>query len=211
MKKFLLTEILPSFLAMIAPALYIILLLLLASPLYAAGGMSLMIAGGGSGAAAPSCTVGYDYYTGATYHSALSVGSEDNNYYGGQNDYNPVATHSICAISYKLTAVGFYVAVNTGATYDALPASFLATSSGVTGNNSWSDTEVTFTFVTPVTMSNGTTYKVSLWMDGNSDASNYVSVQYQNSVAVSGSKTWWKKDKSYNNDSAADLYVKFWW
>ena len=87
--------------------------------------------------------------------------------------YNEASQHVPCkltaTLTYKtgdITGVDFYmiIATRTGDNLDLPP---VATSDSVTGNNSWSASEVPFEFSSPPTLSASTDYFLAIWMDSN--------------------------------------------
>lgn len=153
------------------------------------------IVGGGK---APSCTLYLDASS-ATDPNGAGISHDATNDQPGQSNWSFASgTIQVCKITLKLTkAAGdisgktFYVNIwsMTGANLNAI----LATSAGVTGSNSWSDTYVDFTFATPYSMAAATGYAITA-TSGAVDATNYANVNYYNN-GVAGSGMQWSTAK----------------
>jgi hypothetical protein len=120
------------------------------------------------------CTTVYAENTSAyADYEFIGLGT-NNNYYMGQHNYAPGENINVCAVVVKLRVIGVDVSDHTlyahifdqdGNNLDTE----LGVSGGVTGNNSWSDTEVTFSFSPAVSLSGGTNYAIVL-RDADSEA-----------------------------------------
>ena len=91
---------------------------------------------------------------------------------------------TVCKIGFQLSAAGDISArtfnakiFNCNADSGYNLGSLIATSNGITGNNSWSYTDVVFTFATPVTLTNGFGYAITI-DNGVVDESNCVVPYY---------------------------------
>lgn len=143
--------------------LLICLLLLIALPCQAqmlVGGMS-----GGVTASGASCqaTPFYDS-TGTVNDFAHNAGYTADQYSVGYHNFNPASNKSICKIEFVLTcpydgcsSYSYYAAVYA-MDGDNLGDLVGAASSGVTGDNAWDNTAVTFSFPTMPEVANGTNY-----------------------------------------------------
>lgn len=138
--------------------------------------------------------------------------------YAGQV-YQEASNWQICKVAFKLTAIGTisgktltaYVYALDGSG-DISTGSPLATSDSVTGNNSWSNVDVFFTFPTPPTLTGGVNYAIVVFISGGTDASNYIQTYYNvgggsiagYAVAFFGSGASF--DAGANDDLAIKIY-----
>jgi hypothetical protein len=162
----------------------------------------------------PSCSVGEDSTSGE-YQSMFSIGTSAGNYYAGQYEwYDDTTARCVCKVTFTLTAQGSI----TGKTYVARIWSLSGTSldtqqgasTGVTGSNSWSATDVDFTFSTCVNISASTYYAITL-DNGGDDDTNYVQFTHVDGSTLTGKTGWWTSGKTISNDSANDPSMKIWW
>ena len=171
-----------------------------------------MLQGIVSGTKAGTCTL---YKNGdQTPDAALwpGVGSTTDIFYGGQAAWSPDSgTVQICKIDVSLRAHGTI----TGHTYTLRLWSgsgtgplgtALASSSPVTGNNSWNNTYVSFNISLSAT--SGTNYYIALEQDA-VDANNFVYVGYGDTEKLVGIGSYaWKQDKSYGGNNGGDSLMK---
>lgn len=151
-----------------------------AASLKTINGLDSVVASGG--------TLLYDAMTGASTSSGNVCGHSPNYYYTGAI-VNDSTSRSITKVALKITAVGSI----TGKTWTVrlwnvsgttLSGGALGTSNGVTGVDSWSATEVEFTFSSPVSVGNN--YAITLDPNGVSgDTSNRVTLHYANTAESS--------------------------
>lgn len=144
----------------------LLLVLLLAGQVFAGGQIMVMK----KKAAGATCQASPFYdSTGTVSANYLSAGQDATNFYAGYQSYNPAATKTVCKIELVLTcpygscaSYTYYAAAYTmsGTNMGTLQG---AASNGVTGNNSWADTTVSFTMGTMPTLSNGTNYIIVVY------------------------------------------------
>lgn len=140
----------------------------------------------------------------------------DGSYYGGQRQWSDASAHTIRRVSFLLginsgSVSGFtYVAklwthVNTYSLNE-----IKATSTGVVGDNNWSDTWVNFNFPAPFTTTGSTEYAFTLDRGGY-DGSNAILMRVQNSGGtISGSWDKWSSAGEITAGSGNDLCIKLW-
>lgn len=148
-------------------------------------------------------TLVYDAFTAG--NNAQAFGDTTNTYYLGEANYNDSVARAIGKISVRLTkSVGSI----TGKTYTVRIWSMtgnalntvLASTTGVTGSDAWSNTAVDFTFASPYTISTGTNYSVTVDAGG-TDALNYASAFFNNT----GASAPWPCDYGIWTDAKANL------
>lgn len=137
------------------------------------------VVGSSSNQSSSCATTNYNY---TSQNTSLPFSTASDRYYRGF--YLPsntiTGTISVCAIGLRLSLGGgsiagktFTVSVYTvSADHDANLGTLIATSNGVTGSNSWLNTNVMFSFGSRFNMSNGTIYAIVV-TDGEVDATNY--------------------------------------
>jgi hypothetical protein len=110
-----------------------------------------------------------------------SIGYGDDDYYRGWIFLDAAAAHNICRMDINLTwkagdISGYtYYAQVWSLTGDDLNAQQGSDSAGVTGNNGWSDTSVTFTWGTSITLAQNTSYAIVFTRKGWNN-SNYAAI-----------------------------------
>lgn len=125
----------------------------------------------------PGYTLVYD--ASAAITNVAKIGDIGNRTYNGQYQYNDSIARSIGKITVRLTAASGDI---SGKTYTVRIwtmsgsnlGSNVASSSGVSGNNSWSATDVDFLFSPAYTISTSTNYAVTI-DQGADDSTNYAS------------------------------------
>ena len=99
----------------------------------------------------------------------------------GQGNYD-FGTIDICQIDFVITSSGtvsgitYYVDIYSVASDSFV--SLIGSSSGVTGNDSWSAATVSFSFPSPVSLSSGTLYSILIRTDSAYSGTNYLSLSY---------------------------------
>jgi hypothetical protein len=149
---------------------------------------------------------------GSTYY----VGRTTDNYYAGQSAFNPGADASVCKISFFVRSVGNV----TGKTYTARVWTMSGTSlnsnigsSDSIGGGSWSTEQlITFTFSIPVSLTNGTSYGITL-DGGGYDATNYLEIRLKQVTGndISGAYRNWHDDKVVGQAATTDTYIKIYY
>lgn len=122
-------------------------------------------------------------------------------YYAGQYLWSNASARTLGKVAFKLTKSAGDI---SGLTYTArlwsnssgALGTELATSSGVTGNNSWSATTVEFEFITPYTTTGGTDYHITIDSGSTGSGSDYASAYFLASTGLPGGLAWWAADKS---------------
>jgi hypothetical protein len=110
----------------------------------------------------------------------------------------------ICSVTFRLTKTGGSI---TGKTYrariyslsgTALSASPLAVSDAVTGSDSWSATDVAFTFSTPYSVSSTTDYAITIsisgWPTSDYDGTNYATAVFGANCGAGHMSQWRASD-----------------
>lgn len=160
-------------------------------------------------ATAASCSTVHVQNSAASDGDFHFVGESAGNYYSGQGSWDPEANISICKINFVVIGVAGNV---SGKTYvmqiwsqdgGGNLSSNLGTSDGVTGNNSWSTTDVEFTFSTPVAVTSGTLYSIVLTANG-TDGSNFIRITYTGSGQLTGIRALFNSAGTLGSTSSAD-------
>lgn len=158
-----------------------------------------------AGSAGSGCTI--HQQNAGTQVGELGAGSDGSAAYVGQISYDPGANITVCKITATLSAVGTISGQTWRMEIWTLSGNDLDTlvqaSSGVTGNNGWSETEVDFTFA-GAALSSGTGYAVVLTM-GAADAANYVQFHYTADGALSGASTLWSTAGTFTTSIGNDM------
>ncbi len=125
------------------------------------------------------------YAVDANVGMSLSNGIDANRYGGNYWTVPGSGIVSVCKIAFKLTAVGtissddLYAQIFNKGVFAMGTQVTNALSSAVTGDNSWDETWVVFTFATPVELTAGTEY-IALVSSGDTDATNYFQINKEN-------------------------------
>lgn len=135
-----------------------------------------------SASAGGSCSGSATYSTDGT--STDYLGYSGTYHFVGQSGYSQTTNHQICKVSFKLSksagdisGLTYCVKIYPMASTSLDIANIVATSTGVTGNNSWNGTSVEFTFSTPVSLTANTVYGIVVEPSADSSA-NYVEAFY---------------------------------
>ncbi len=181
-----------------------LLILLLAPGAWAGSGQLDIPVSGTAGATLTCGTTEYKWYSGATAgdsNEGISYADATAYYVGMQ--WTAPANLQICKLTFRVSyetgdiSAKTYVAQVWSNSSGNLGTS-LGTSAGVAGNNSWSGTWVEFTFSTPVSVTSGTVYHLTI-VNGASDASNYAHGWYGATTESNIMKAW-KLDKTVNQE-----------
>ncbi len=155
-----------------------------------------------------ACTTAHTTNTGAQTGD-IDVHDDADRYLAGHHLYDPGSNVSVCKVTFYLSSTGtvsgktYYLDIYT-TPFSAL-VSLQGTSASVTGDNSWNDTAVEFTFSSSVSLTSGTLYGFALRnTDGSPDASNFVDVGTV-SGSVSGSVAQWSSGLARTGTSATDV------
>lgn len=185
--------------------LLVALSVLLILPMSASAWMSPIVCSGGGQSSSLSCQA-YVSATGTTDQYGVSRTSAT--YYAGQGQWSPASgTVSVCQVSFTLVLAAGSV---TGYTYYAKIWSMdgtsldtvLGTSTGVTGSDAWSDTDVEFTFSSPVSCSAGTDYAITLDHGETEDGTNYIKINRNGADTLNGYVAYWGTDKTISGSTA---------
>ena len=144
------------------------------------------------------------------------LGSSDGYYYAGQTTFTVASEKKLCKVDFSIYAINGTI---TGLTYYAQVWTMTGTalnelqgeSTGVTGSQAWAeDTELYFTFPTPVTLSISTNYAIVITRKGYSDP-NYIRIQVAETSTLNGSSARWNGDgveqaAAATNDVTMGLY-----
>jgi hypothetical protein len=160
---------------------------------------------------------------GCTTVSVSQLSADDDNgvcysaaqYYWGQVNFDPGANLSVCKVTFKFSQTGTV----SGYTYKAkiwnvssneLDGAAIGTSTGVTGLTGLNATDVDFTFSSPVSLTNGTLYAITVDHEQAADSSNYIRIHSLiTGGSLSGSGCRWYSDGLLPTVlSAYDLYIK---
>lgn len=122
-------------------------------------------------------------------------------YYAGQYRWNNASARTLGKVTFKLIKTAGDI---SGLTFTArlwsdsggALGTELATSNGVTGNNSWSATEVDFEFITPYTTTGSTNYHITIDSGSTGTGTDYASAYFLASTGLPGGLGWWASDKS---------------
>jgi hypothetical protein len=188
----------------------ILILLLIASPAWGTNYLPWV--------AASSCTTAItdNYFTGTATVCDNSIGAAAANVYRGLI-WQFSGSHTVCKIIVKLTKSAGdisglnYIGELWNMSGNNLTGSPLAASANVAGSNSWSGTEVTFTFTSAHLIPSGGNYAFTIRRsDTSSDGSNYASMCYNN---VNATNNWgwgrWQSDLTNTSLGSQDLYGQF--
>lgn len=145
----------------------------------------------------------------STEGGGTTLGETTDRYYVGLSGWSDASARTICKLRFKLSLGAGSI---TGKTYKAaiytmsglnLDTLVGSASTGVTGNNSWSETDVIFT-MPDVVLSASTSYAFVCYMDGTADASNYARFEYDDvSSLVPGKMAWWNTVFAQDGDVPA--------
>ena len=185
---------------------------LVISVLVVSSASAQMLQGIVAGTKVSACTLYIDASS-ATDSNSTAISHDSTYDQAGHNSWSPASgTVSICKISVKLTKGAGDISGKTyvlkiysmsGANLDSV----LATSSGVTGSNSWDASYVDFTFSTPLSHTSGTGYSFAL-SSGDVDATNYASCFYYNNNLTGFGDQWSTEKVSKNLAPTHDLIMK---
>ena len=157
-----------------------------------------------------SCSVSVTFAPSGT-KGATTFGHYANRFYGG-GVYTTSAAMSVCQVDIRLSLDAgdvsgktYYVAIYTmsGTAMGTLQGA----STGVTGSNSWSETDVSFSFASSVSLSDATDYAFVVYPD---------SVDYDNKVELSTITTdtngmadvkLWEDNKTLKATYATDMFL----
>lgn len=175
---------------------------------------ALIIANTSTASGAPACATTLYDSTGESVAGDNDIGDLTSFWYIGQT-YNEASAHTICSvtfvISYKvgdITDRNYHVVIATLDGSDNF-ISIVATSDAVVGSNSWSATPVVFTFSSTVESAASTEYGIAVYVDHAVDASNYAELEYASTDTISGARTVWQDDGSFNtNQLSQDILMK---
>jgi len=78
----------------------------------------------------------------------------------------------------------------------------LGTSTGVKGSNAWSDTDVEFTFSSPVSCSAGTDYAITVDHGETENGLNYIRINRNGANTLNGYVAFWGKGKTISGSTA---------
>lgn len=172
-------------------------------------GTDSLSAGGGVTPAA--CSVAYTNAAAITTENNFGVADPDR-FYGGQGDW--VGSTNICSITFYLTlrggdvsTKGYVAKIWVYNHASGLLESLLGTSATVAGNNSWSDTPVTFTFASPVTVANGTYYALTCSPTNAADSGNYIGMAATADGQIEGITVFWKADGTFSGYETTDMKI----
>ena len=176
-----------------------ILFALLFLPLSASAWMSPIVCSGGGQSSSLSCQ---SYVSAAGTVNSYGVCETPYVYYAGQAQWSPASgTVSICKVSFTLslglgsvTGYTYYAKIWSmdGTSLDTV----LGTSTGVKGSNAWSDTDVEFTFSSPVSCSAGTDYAITVDHGETENGLNYIRINRNGANTLNGYVAHWEKGKT---------------
>jgi len=186
----------------------IIIGVLLCTPLYS--DMNPYIAGVPVSGGGDTCnTLIYGNLEGANNYNC-DICDHTNTYFVGQTYVNFDAEKTICKLSFSMTREAGDI---SGKTYYAVIAplngtsmdveNIIATSSGVTGSNSWSETAVDFIFSSGVTLSKSTEYVTAITTES-VDASNYAVMNLTQTNVIAGGVRTFTSDGTRTDYSSYD-------
>ena len=145
----------------------------------------------------------------ANADGSTTIGNNAVNYYRGFLFIDAANSHNACEYHAWLTKTGgsitgktFYAQIWTIDGSNNLLVQQGSDSDGITGSDAWSDTEVTFTWASPITMAANTTYAMVLTMK-EVDAVNYASLRRmdeQNTWAYCLGIGGWEADLDNNGN-----------
>ena len=157
-----------------------------------------MLRMGGGVAATSNCAT--SLWSCTNYSGTSTSQRTDSEHYNGLI-FTVSSPSTVCKVKFVVNATGTI----SGYSYTARIWSLstltlnaeLDVSDSITGNNSWSSSDVEFTFSSPVSLSAGT-YAVT-FDTGTYDVNNYISIHYGN-ICTGAHLAKWKVDKSIADD-----------
>ena len=142
------------------------------------------------------CTTIYDSNYTAT-STVYPIGQTSGDVYGGQYSYVPASNVSICGVALYMTKAGdisgktYTAYIYSSAANSFTPGSPIGTSDTIAGNNSWSSTEVKFTFSSTVAITTSGTYVYVVKCNQAADAANYVQFDLSSAGGIGGFVGTW--------------------
>ena len=191
--------------------LLIVLSVLLLLPLSASAWMSPLVCSGGGQSSSLSCQAYVSTYGTVSSYDVCRTSSS---YYAGQAQWSPASgTVSICKVSFTLTrgdgsVIGYTYYAKIWSMDGTSLDTVLGKSSGVKGSNEWSDTDVTFTFSSPVSCAAGTDYAITLDHGETEDGASYIRINRNGADTLNGYIASWGTAKTIIS-STADREASF--
>lgn len=169
--------------------------------------MMLPVAGSGAtGGGGDACDTLVAENT-ATTASYVDIGDGASTYFVGHHFLDEGDGHDICKITLNMslssgdisgkTFTCYVYTIDGSGNLDTLQG----TSEGISGNNSWDESDVEFTFSSAVSF--GLDYAVVVSM-GETDGSNYARMNYSSSGQLQGLMGRWESDLSRSSSGAND-------